>query len=421
MEEKRDELYFKYFVEIDILNQFEAIFKYANEGIIISDNQSRILKINPSGLKTFGYLNDEEILGKKIETLIPSRYRVNHEKHRDKFQESPHARSMGQKLDLFGLKKDGNEFPVEVSLSPFSNSHGNFVICFIIDITNRKKAEENERNYRKELEKEVEERTLILKEAIQKLEKTKNELDKSLKREQELNSMKTKFISIASHEFRTPLSTILSSLSLMEKYTELNDSEKRNKHTDRIKKSIKNLTEILNDILSVNKIEEGRVQITPEKINVFSFAKELIAEIQGLLKVGQTIELNSSNNEDPYIFQDPKLLRHILVNLMTNAIKFSNEHSPIQLQIKLEAKEIYFSIIDHGLGIPKEDHKKLFTRFFRSSNVENIQGTGLGLSIVLQYVNYLDGTIKFSSELGKGSIFNVNLPRNLNPKKLINH
>lgn len=413
MEPKNDQFYNQYFVEIDILNQFEAIFKYANEGIVISDSQSRILKINPSGLKTFGYDAESEILGQNIEVLIPKRFQHNHVGHREKYMENPHARSMGLQFDLFALKKDGVEFPVEVSLSPFKNSLGSFVICFIIDITNRKKAEENEKNYRKELEKEVEERTLILKEAIQKLEKTKNELDNSLKREQELNSMKTKFISIASHEFRTPLSTILSSLSLMEKYNELNDVEKRNKHNDRIKKSIKNLTEILNDILSVNKIEEGKVIINPESFNLNNFVNDLILDLHGLLKPGQKLNLIASDIDEITVYQDPKLLRHILINLLTNAIKFSNENNPIDISINTDDTEVHFSVQDYGLGIPKVDHKKLFTRFFRSSNVENIQGTGLGLSIVLQYVNYLKGTIKFSSEVGKGSIFNVNLPRNL--------
>ncbi|MCP9747688.1 PAS domain-containing sensor histidine kinase [Lacihabitans sp. CS3-21] len=413
MEPKNDQFYNPYFVEIDILNQFEAIFKYANEGIVIADSQSRILKINPSVLKTFGYDTESEILGQNIEVLIPKRFQHNHVGHREKYMENPHARSMGLQFDLFAVKKDGVEFPVEVSLSPFKNSLGSFVICFIIDITNRKKAEENEKNYRKELEKEVEERTLILKEAIQKLEKTKNELDNSLKREQELNSMKTKFISIASHEFRTPLSTILSSLSLMEKYNELNDVEKRNKHNERIKKSIKNLTEILNDILSVNKIEEGKVIINPETFNLNSFVNDLILDLHGLLKPGQKLNLIASDIDEITVYQDPKLIRHILINLLTNAIKFSGEDSPIDIIINMDDSDVLFSVKDYGLGIPKVDHKKLFTRFFRSSNVENIQGTGLGLSIVLQYVNYLKGTIKFSSEVGKGSIFNVNLPRNL--------
>jgi PAS domain S-box-containing protein len=413
MEEVNDQLYNQYFVEIDILNQFEAIFKYANEGIVITDDQSRILKINPSVLQTFGYEYEKEIIGQKIEILIPKRFHDKHGGHREKYMESPHARSMGLQFDLYALKKGGVEFPVEVSLSPFKNSQGSFVICFIIDITTRKKAEENEKNYRKELEKEVEERTLILKEAIQKLEKTKNELDNSLKREQELNSMKTKFISIASHEFRTPLSTIMSSLSLMEKYNELNEVEKRNKHNERIKKSIKNLTDILNDILSVNKIEEGKVIVNPENFDIQSFVNDLIQDLQGLLKQGQKINFSGSETHQTMVFQDPKLLRHILINLLTNAIKFSAEDSPIEINLRLEPNDIYLEIKDYGLGIPKADHDKLFTRFFRSSNVENIQGTGLGLSIVLQYVNYLKGTIKFSSEVGKGSIFNVSLPRSL--------
>lgn len=417
MEDQGDKFYNQHFVEIDIINQFEAIFKYANEGIIISDDQSRIVKINPSGLKTFGYADEKEIIGEKIETLIPKRYQDKHIGHREKYMHNPHARSMGLQYDLSALRKNGEEFPVEVSLSPFKNSIGSFVICFIIDITARKKAEENEQNYRKELEKEVEERTLILKEAIQKLEKTKSELDNSLKREQELNSMKTKFISIASHEFRTPLSTILSSLSLMEKYNELNELEKRNKHNDRIKKSIKNLTEILNDILSVNKIEEGKVVVNPETFNIRSFINELILDLQGLLKTGQTIYLSAIEIENEFIFQDPKLLRHIIVNLLTNAIKFSSENSPIEISLKMDNSNIYLSVKDNGIGIPENDHNKLFTRFFRSSNVDHIQGTGLGLSIVLQYVNYLKGNIKFSSEVGKGSVFNVNLPRDLKLQK----
>jgi signal transduction histidine kinase len=199
----------------------------------------------------------------------------------------------------------------------------------------------------------------------------------------------------------------------MEKYNELNEVEKRNKHNERIKKSIKNLTDILNDILSVNKIEEGKVIVNPENFDIQSFVNDLIQDLQGLLKQGQKINFSGSETHQTMVFQDPKLLRHILINLLTNAIKFSAEDSPIEINLRLEPNDIYLEIKDYGLGIPKADHDKLFTRFFRSSNVENIQGTGLGLSIVLQYVNYLKGTIKFSSEVGKGSIFNVSLPRSL--------
>lgn len=169
----------------------------------------------------------------------------------------------------------------------------------------------------------------------------------------------------------------------------------------------------MNDILSVNKIEEGKVIVSPQSFNIKVFINDLILDLQGLLKTGQKITLLASDIDDDNIYQDPKLLRHIIVNLLTNAIKFSGEGSPIEINLKSTESDVYFSIKDYGIGIPQVDHKKLFTRFFRSSNVDSIQGTGLGLSIVLQYVNYLQGNIKFWSEIGKGSIFNVNLPRNL--------
>lgn len=404
--------YKKILVDKDIINQFEAIFKYANEAIIITDSSSEIQKINPAGIKMFGYNEYQEIENHPIEVLIPKRYHTSHIGHREKYQERPKARSMGVNYELFGQKKDGTEFPVEVSLSPFKNENGSFVVCFVIDITNRKKAEEAEKNYRHELEKEVEERTLILKEAIQKLEKTKVELDQSLKREQELNSMKTRFISIASHEFRTPLSTVLSSLSLVEKYGNLNETEKRAKHIDRIKKSIRNLTDILNDILSVNRIEEGAVVVNLDSFNLKYFVEELVSELNGILKIGQQILLEGFEDLKSNINQDPKLVRHILINLLSNAIKFSPEDKNIIVRASNFENDVTIEIIDQGIGIPEEDQKKLFTRFFRCTNAENIQGTGLGLSIVYQYLILLKGKINYTSEVKKGSTFKVTLPKN---------
>jgi PAS domain S-box-containing protein len=399
------------FVQLETGIQFEAIFEYATEGIIVSDNQSRIVKINPSCLKMFGYDTEQELIGKSIEILIPQRYKTSHVGLRNHFVSEPKPKSMGANRELFALKKDNREFPVEISLSPFKTNGSTFVICFIIDITPRKKAEENEKNYRIELENEVEERTLILKEAVYKLEKTKNKLDQSLKREQEANSMKTKFISIASHEFRTPLSTVLSSISLVEKYSDLMDYDKRAKHIERIKKSVKNLTDILNDILSVNKIEEGKVEIKPETFSIDYFIKDLKADLIGLLKPSQEIILNIDHVTELSIVQDPKLLRHILINLLSNAIKFSEEGKIILLEAFANNENLIIKVIDHGIGIPKADQNKLFTRFFRSGNVENIQGTGLGLSIVLQYVEYLKGSIKFESEETIGTTFTLEIPK----------
>ncbi len=397
--------------ENDMLNQVEAIFQFATEAILITDNQGKIIRVNPSTEMMFGYAADE-FIGQPIEILIPSRLTERHIKHRQHFTECPHARSMGANLDLFAKRKDQSEFPVEVSLSPYSNSKGSFVIAFIIDISIRKKAENQLIAYKAELEKEVEERTMILKEAIQKLEQTKDELDNSLKREREVNSMKSRFISIASHEFRTPLATVLSSLSLVEKYSTLQDEEKRMKHIGRIKSSVRNLTDILNDFLSLNKLEEGKVMLNIEAFNLNNLIENLIQELQGITKKSQKIVLYCSNNGNCLVNLDKTLIRNIIINLVSNAIKFSPENTNITVSANLTQNEIQLSVADQGIGIPEADQKHLFERFFRSSNAGEIQGTGLGLSIVAHYVNLLKGTIKFKSIENEGTTFFINLPRN---------
>jgi PAS domain S-box-containing protein len=359
----------------------------------------------------FGY-DSSEFTNQAIEILIPNRLQVRHERHRQEFQECPHARAMGANFDLFAKRKDGSEFPVEVSLSPYSNSQGSFVIAFIIDISIRKKAENQLIAYKAELEKEVEERTMILKEAIQKLEQTKDELDNALKREREVNSMKSRFISIASHEFRTPLATVLSSLSLVEKYADLQEEEKRNKHIGRIKSSVRNLTDILNDFLSLNKLEEGKVMLNIETFNLHELIDGIRQELQGITKNGQEIKLSCSNNGNCIVNLDKTLIRNILINLVSNAIKFSPENASIEIFAALQANDILLRVTDQGIGIPEADQKHLFERFFRSSNAGEIQGTGLGLSIVAHYVNLLKGTIKFESKENEGTSFYVQLPRN---------
>lgn len=397
--------------ENDMLNQVEAIFQFATEAILITDSQGKIIRVNPSTEAMFGY-EASEFINQPIEILIPSRLKERHVNHRTTFQEHPRARSMGANFDLFAKRKDNTEFPVEVSLSPYSNSQGSFVIAFIIDISIRKKVENQLIAYKSELEKEVEERTMILKEAIQKLEQTKDELDNSLKREREVNSMKSRFISIASHEFRTPLATVLSSLSLVEKYSELKEDEKRNKHISRIKSSVRNLTEILNDFLSLNKLEEGKVMLNIEHFDLHDLIEGIRQELQGIAKKSQKIMLSCTNNSDCMVNLDKALIRNILFNLVSNAIKFSPEDSTINIDVAIDETNLILSVKDHGIGIPQADQKHLFERFFRSSNAGEIQGTGLGLSIVAHYITLLKGTIKFESKENEGTTFYINLHRN---------
>jgi PAS domain S-box-containing protein len=385
----------------------DAMFLYATEGILITNDKGEIIRINPSAEKLFKY-EPGELLEKKIEVLIPKRFSA-HERHREKYNEHPHARSMGAGLELYGLKKDGTEVPVEISLSPYSNSDGRFVVAFIIDITQRKQTEDRIKNYSSELEKQVKNRTMILEEAIQELEKTKKDLHHALNKEKELNELKTRFVSMASHEFRTPLTTMMSSLSLVTKYGEQNDRENQSKHVQKIKTSINNLTDILNDFLSVSKLEEGKVENMPEGLLIQNYISEVISEIKTMATNGQMLSQAHTGNETASI--DKKLLKNVLFNLISNAIKFSRENGRIEISSHVSNSALKITVKDNGIGISKVDQQHLFERFFRGHNATHIQGTGLGLNIVSRYVELMNGTIHFESEEQKGTIFTIIIPQ----------
>ena len=234
------------------LEHLTSLFENATEGIILTNSEGNIVLVNPAAEKMFGY-NREEITGNPIEILIPDQFKPHHQELRNGFYQHPSNRVMGQNRDLYGRKKDGANLPVEVSLSHYRREDELFVIAFIVDITRRKETENNMKRQQEELERisneirklnaelelKVEERTMILKEALQKLEQSQEELNQALDKEKQLNEIKSRFVSMASHEFRTPLSAVLSSAALLSKYTKEDDQEKRNKHIDRIKDSVK--------------------------------------------------------------------------------------------------------------------------------------------------------------------------------------
>jgi PAS domain S-box-containing protein len=240
--------------------RYEALFNHASLGIVMLNSKGAIQSVNPFALRLFGY-RIEEIIEKPIEVLIPGRYHRKHIEHRDTYIHHPRNRPMGVGLDLFAVRKDGTEFPVEVSLGNYRDNGNENVIAFISDITIRKKAEAEIVNLKDELEITVEQRTRELTNAMRQLERSKEELSKTLEKEKELSELKSRFVSMASHEFRTPLSTVLSSAYLIEKYTTTDDQPKRDKHLRRIVSSVNMLTDILNDFLSVGKIEEGKMQV----------------------------------------------------------------------------------------------------------------------------------------------------------------
>jgi len=390
------------------MESLNALFEFATEGIIIADESGTINKINPSAEKLFGY-EKGELVSKKIEVLVPSRYEHSHTQNRAHFNVKPTPRVMGKGFTLFGKKKDGTEFPLEISLSPYSINGQLNIIAFIIDISERKRAEESIKRVNAELELKVEERTKILKETLHELEASKEELSIALEREKELNDMKSRFVTMASHEFRTPLSTILSSASLIGKYKTSDEEEKRIKHVERIKSAVSNMTLILNDFLSAGRLEEGKISINLVSIDIPEFISECLIEISNVLKKGQEVDYHHSGPN--YFVTDKQFLKNIIINLVSNSSKFSAENKIIQIVTNNYIEELQFQIKDQGMGIPFEEQRNLFQRFFRAKNAMNVQGTGLGLSIVEKYVELLQGTITFESELNIGTTFHINLSK----------
>lgn len=408
---------------------FREIFQTSAEGIIMIDESGKILLANPVSEKMFGY-EPEKLPGHLLEELLPERYRGRHLGFRKQFNQHPAPRRMGVGRDLQALRLDGSEFPVEISLS-FTNMNNQMLsMAFIMDITQRKlaedalrKSEEQLIEYAAELEKKVQSRTEALNLLVQKLEKANKDLErqilvreraeedarKAFEKERELNELKSKFVSIASHEFRTPLSAILSSTSLIKQYKERGELNKVDKHLDRVKSSVNHLTSILNDFLSLGKLEEGRIEVTVEKVSLSSFFDEIKEEVKPALKATQHLIIDLDEPEK-HFYTDSKVLRNILFNLISNASKYSDPGKKIQVGIRSTEDHVTIEVQDEGIGIPPADVKHIFDRFFRASNASHIQGTGLGLNIVRRYIDLLGGNITFKSEEGKGSTFTITLP-----------
>ncbi|NEO25669.1 MAG: hybrid sensor histidine kinase/response regulator [Kamptonema sp. SIO4C4] len=229
---------------------------------------------------------------------------------------------------------------------------------------------------------------------------------KALQKERELNELKSRFVATVSHEFRTPLSTILFSAGLLEKYGEQWDSKKRNTHLQRIQNNVQQIANLLEDILLVSKVEENELEFKLSPINIRQFCQNLLDKIQKKQKKEINLELEKIPQEARL---DGKLLDLILGNLLKNSIKYSADQ-PVTLRCQGKDSQITFQVQDQGIGIPDCDRDHIFDLFHRGKNVGTISGTGLGLAIVKRSVELHQGTIEVSSEEGKGTTFSVTLP-----------
>ncbi|MDO7852460.1 sensor histidine kinase [Hymenobacter convexus] len=399
---------------VQSVEQFEAVVSHATIGIVMCNQAGAIVLANNKAHALFGY-PDHSLVGVRIEALVPTAVRGYHEQLRASFNAHPAARAMGHNRDLLAHRRDGSEFPVEVSLSYFHLDEELFVVAYVIDITFKKDAERELRAQHQrvarlnaELEQKVADRTHALETTLAQLELRSQELSQALAAERELGELKSRFVSMASHEFRTPLTGVLTSAALIEKYTGAEQQDKRQRHLERIRTSVKHLTDILEEFLSVGKIEEGRLEAHPTRVELPTLLSEALQEAEGLRKPGQRVEQDFRAVEP--LWQDASLLRKVLVNLLGNAFKYSPDNTAVAVRATTQDQWLTLSVQDQGIGISAEDQEHLFERFFRARNAANLPGTGLGLYIVARYLELLGGTVKLQSELGRGTTVTITLP-----------
>ncbi|MGJ8744293.1 PAS domain-containing sensor histidine kinase [Polaribacter sp.] len=400
---------------------FNVLFEAVSEGVVVVNEQQNIVSVNSSIDKMFGY-NPEELVNKPLNVLIPSTYHAGHGAHFKGFMKNKEKRQMGNGRELYGARKNGDVFPLEAGLNPFKIYGETFVMALVVDISVRKQQEEEINKLNEGLEKKVQERTKELSTTVNELKVVNLELDSenhkriqaenkikdALKKEKELNELKTKFLSLVSHEFKTPLSGILTSTMLLGKYKLAEQQEKRDKHLEIITNKVHYLNNILNDFLSVEKLETGKINYKFHTFKLSKVVDEVIYNANMLLKGGQKINY-PENIDDISLTQDEKTVELALSNLLNNAIKYSPENTDINIHIQQDKTHTFIKVKDNGIGIPKADQKNIFNRYFRAENALLTEGTGIGLNIIKSHLKNLGGTISFKSKEGVGSTFTMKI------------
>lgn len=394
---------------------FRILSEAISEGIIIVNQEQKIVASNEAADNMFGY-NTSELIGADLNVLLPRKYHENHRGQVNEFLEKSDPRQMGHGRDLYGLRKDGNVFPVEAGLNPFEVMGSRYVMALVTDISVRKNQEQQIIELNSHLEQKIEKRTADLRESVNELreeiarrKEAEHKISEALRKERELGELKTKFLSLVSHEFKTPLSGILTSATLALKYTQTDQQDKREKHLKTIANKVKYLNNILNDFLSIERLEAGKETYKFDTFPLSKVINEVVYNSNMLLKIGQRINY-PENIDDISLTFDEKILELSLTNLINNAIKYSPEYTLIDVVVSQEKEWLTIRIIDEGIGIPQTEQKFIFNRYFRAENALLNQGTGIGLNIVKSHLESLGGKIVFESEENKGSVFTISIP-----------
>lgn len=360
------------------------IIESAGEGIVIANLRGEIVLVNPYVEHVFGY-SRHELVGKPVEILVPAALGSRHMQQREKYSQQPKTHAMGIGRDLMAQRKDGSTFPVEISLTPIEFSGEQMVLSFLVDITERK----------------------LLEAERLRLEAIQIELEK----ERELNMLKNRFVSMMSHEFRTPLTIIQSSLDILHRYGSRLSEEKQQDRMATIYTQIKRMTELLEDTLYFGKASAGKIVIERSAINLSAFCELLIENFRVTDDGEHQLTLVMDILPDEFM-ADLRMLEHILTNLVSNALKYSPAGAEVVLDVRGLASGVQFKVSDGGIGIPPEDQARIFEPFHRASNVGAVKGTGLGLAIAKHNVELHGGEIMVKSILNHGSTFIVTLPLN---------
>ncbi|MFA6569866.1 MAG: PAS domain S-box protein [Bacteroidota bacterium] len=404
--------------------KFRTLFEHSAEAMLLLDGEM-FTDCNNATLRMMKTKNKEAMLGKHPSLFSPEFQpdgQLSTTKANDMIQLAFQQGSM--QFEWMHRNLVGEDFWVEVSLTALPIGGRQILFTIWNDISERKKNQVELQKLTEDLEKRVIERTIQLEDVLEELKyeidernkmwveihKAKSELEYSLKKERELNEMKSRFISMVSHEYRTPLTVILSSTYLLEKYFDLRSKDSFVNHLNKIQTSVKYMTKMLEDILAIGKAEIGKISTNTEEIDLVKLGHDIIAEIKNVDNNVHPIEFIYQKSNCLF-YSDFKLMHQILTNLLSNACKYSKEKSIVRLELFDDTDSVKFHIIDFGIGIPGEEQNYIFHPFHRFRNVGTIPGTGLGLSIVKNSVDILKGTISFSSELNKGTIFTVQLPK----------
>jgi len=362
-------------------NKLRTVINSALDAIITVDDLGQITEWNPQAAQIFGWTK-EEVLGHLLtENIIPTQHRTAHFEGMNNYMATGHVPALNQRIEITALHKSGREFPIELSIIPMVNNGEHSFTAFARDITLQKNS--------------------------------KDEMERALAKERELSELKSRFVSMTSHEFRTPLTTIKQNVDLIDYALELKNPELKpafSSYFKRISSEIIRVTSLMNDMLLLGRIEAGKVEITKKPVDLVKFSEQTIQRITLGREDRRTIQLQVVGVKRP-VPADANLLEHILGNLFTNALKYSEGKPNPLVTISFELlSQVRISVKDFGIGIPLKDQKGLFASFYRATNVKNIQGTGLGLSIVKEFIDMHGGTISVISDTNQGSEFILVLP-----------